>query len=355
MPTLAFCRLLAPLRRLLRGLALCLTLTLATACEGALFEADAEPQAVATFDALWTRTRDVYPYFELKGVNWDSLRTVFRPRVADGMSSRRLFDVCAEMLFFLRDGHVNLSAGFDVSRNWEWYLGAPANFDFNLIERQYLDTALNYRIAGAIRHGVFRRNGRRIGYLYIGAMSSGSPANDIDNALVDMINQRTVGLVLDIRHNGGGRADMAEIIAARFAQARTLAGSISYKSGPGPTDFTPPVDIYVQPEGIRYSSPVVLLTNRSTYSSATYLTQLMRVLPSVTTLGDTTGGGGGLPSGYQLPNGWILRVSASRFRLPDGRDTEPGIPPAVRVDITAADRQNNRDTILEAAFDRLDN
>lgn len=323
-------------------------------CEYALLPQAPEPSAVATFDALWRRTNEVYPYFELKRVNWDSLYTVYRPRVSDGMSSRRLFDVCAAMLFHLRDGHVNLSAGFDVSRNWEWYLGAPANFDFDLIERGYLDTAINYRIAGSIRHGVLRRRGRRIGYLYIGSMNSGSPAADIDNALIDLRSQGVRGLVIDVRHNGGGRADMAEIIAGRFTPIARPAGTIEFKTGPGRNDFSAPQPINVTPQGTAFTDTVIVLTNRTSYSATTYFMQLMRVIPTVITMGDTTGGGGGLPSGYELPNGWRVRLSASRFRLPDGRDTEPGIPPAIRVNLSPTDRQNGLDTILERALDRLD-
>ncbi len=67
------------------------------------------------FEALWTILNDHYCFFEQKNINWDSIHTVYGARIKPGMSSSELFDVCAEMLDELKDGHTNLSAPFNTS------------------------------------------------------------------------------------------------------------------------------------------------------------------------------------------------------------------------------------------------
>ena len=79
----------------------------------------------------------------------------------------------------------------------------------------------------------------------------------------------------------------------------------------------------------------------------------MKSLPNVTVVGDTTGGGCGLPFTSELPNGWSIRFSAAPVTGPDGKLTEFGVEPDVKVDMTEADMAQGKDTILEKAFEIL--
>ncbi|MCF0236758.1 MAG: peptidase S41, partial [Bacteroidaceae bacterium] len=106
-------------------------------------------------------------------------------------------------------------------------------------------------------------------------------------------------------------------------------------------------------QSLRWQKPVVVLTNRSTYSAANAFVMYMRQLPNVTLVGDRTGGGSGMPFSSELPNGWSLRFSASPMFTPAMQHTEFGIDPDLKVDITAADWQRGVDTILETAIDHL--
>ncbi len=60
-----------------------------------------------TFDRLWAAMRDAYPYFELKGVDWEAARAEYRPKVADG-GEDAFFAAVRDMLADLRDGHTKL-------------------------------------------------------------------------------------------------------------------------------------------------------------------------------------------------------------------------------------------------------
>ena len=81
----------------------------------------------------------------------------------------------------------------------------------------------------------------------------------------------------------------------------------------------------------------------------------MKQLPNVTVVGDTTGGGCGLPFTSELPNGWSVRFSAAVIRDAEGKLTEFGVEPDIKVDMTEADRQAGHDTILDTALNLLIN
>jgi C-terminal processing protease CtpA/Prc len=96
---------------------------------------------------------------------------------------------------------------------------------------------------------------------------------------------------------------------------------------------------------------VVVLTNRSTFSAGNNFVMYVKDLPNVTLVGDRTGGGAGMPFQSELPNGWSVRFSACPIYDAGMQLTEDGIEPDVRVDITSADYQRSRDTIIERAID----
>jgi hypothetical protein len=74
-------------------------------------------------------------------------------------------------------------------------------------------------------------------------------------------------------------------------------------------------------------------------------------LPNVTTIGDWTGGGGGLPVGYQLSNGWHFRYSATKTLMLDNiTETELGVPVDIKVDMSVASRNTGIDDIMETAL-----
>lgn len=81
----------------------------------------------------------------------------------------------------------------------------------------------------------------------------------------------------------------------------------------------------------------------------------MKSLPNVRIVGDITGGGCGMPFTSELPNGWTVRFSASPIYDSNGKLTEFGVEPSegCKVDMTKADEDAGKDTILEHAFEVL--
>ena len=119
-------------------------------------ESDMGDDPVSVFDNLWKKVDQQYAFFDVKGIDWDSVRAVYRPMVTDDMDKEDLFDVCAAMLNTLRDGHTNLISGFDVSHNDSVYykMYAEKNINENVVFLNYL--TVNHHTTGSFTHNAIR-------------------------------------------------------------------------------------------------------------------------------------------------------------------------------------------------------
>lgn len=311
-------------------------------CERMFIEEDPANQAVKNFDLLWQSVDEKYSFFAYKNIDWDSVYAVYRPRVQDGMPQQQLFDVMAQMLHVLRDGHVNLSAPFDVSRNWSWYLDYPENFDRSLLERRYLQD--DYEITGPF---VNKKLGE-VGYIRYGSFMSGFSDSQM-HYLIDKFKDCR-GIIIDIRGNGGGSIALIPRLASFFMQEEQLTGYVRYKDGPGHTDFTPFYPQQVEPADKVFQQPVVVLTNRSVYSAANAFASYMASLPHAILIGDRTGGGGGAPYSGELMNGWRFRFSTTQMVNVNKEQIENGVPVDIRQDLLPADQARGIDSIIERAL-----
>ena len=300
------------------------------------------------FMALWTIMDERYCFFDLKkerlGVDWDEVKHRYSASISDNISDKALFEVFCKMIGELRDGHVNLTSVYDYGRNWSWKTDYPANFSKDLQDR-YLGN--DYVIGGnGYYYRVFDDN---IGYLVVGSFESGTSSGRMNV----MFNNMALcnGLIIDIRDNGGGDLTAAEFLASHFTEKKVTVGYYCYKTGPGHNDFSKLYKNELSPakEDLRWIKPVVVLTNRGCFSSANDFAYTMKALDNVTLLGDTTGGGGGLPMSSELPNGWVVRFSSAPTFDADTNHVEFGIAPDIRVDMLEEDIQAGVDTYIERA------
>lgn len=305
------------------------------------------------FEALWKTIDTKYCFLDYKnkeyGLDWNEIYHRYQNRLTDDMTNKQLFQVLAEMLNELRDGHVNLMTYHETSQYREWYDQYPTNF-VDTIQRIYLGK--DYKTIGGIKYQVLEDN---IGYIYYGSFSSSIGESNLD----EVLNELSIcdGLILDIRNNGGGLLTLSDRIASRFTNEKILTGYLCYKTGPGHNDFSKPEPIYVKPatDRVRWQKPVAVLTNRHAFSSANDFVGKMKEMPKAIIIGDKTGGGSGLPFSSELPNGWSVRFSASPLYDPDMNHTEFGIDPDIKVSMTTEDMQKGLDTIIETARKQLKN
>lgn len=301
------------------------------------------------FEALWAILDEHYCFFEYKDVDWQAVRTEYSRKIDDRMTDEELFRVCADMLLELRDGHTNLVSPFDMSRYWIWEQ-YPQNYDERLILEHYLH--FDYKKASGISYGMLKNN---VAYMHYGSFSSTIGEGNLNMILSSL--SLAEGLIIDVRDNGGGILTNAETLVARFIDNPVPAGFIAHKTGPGHNEFSEPYAYSIEPARgrVHWNKPVVVLTNRSSFSATNNFVSIMKTLPNVRIVGDVTGGGCGMPFTGELPNGWSVRFSAAPIYDVDGNLTEFGVEPSegCRVDMTEADRQANRDTIMERAFEVL--
>lgn len=331
----------------LRILFTLLGLFLLSGCESLFFEKEQEStDPMKNFEYLWNQCNEKYAYFELKGIDWDAVKTKYAAKIYQGMSDDSLFNVLGSMLNELRDDHTNLVSNFNISAYKVFKDGAD-NFDWRFVQDNYLPR--NYHVSGPFTHD-FIANGQ-VGYVRFPSFTG-----TVDKENLDPILERyrdTKGLILDLRENGGGAATDIFKILSRFVDQKTLLYYVRVKNGPGRNDFSEPEAAYVEPyDGIRYTKKVAVLIDRGTYSAASFTSLATKALPNLVLIGDTTGGGLGLPNGGQLPNGWTYRFSISQaLTIEKDNSYEKGVP----ADIPASFDWNNKtkDTIIERAIQEL--
>lgn len=298
------------------------------------------------FDALWTIFDTHYCFFEEKGVDWDSIYSEYRPRISECETWLDFFDLCADMVNELRDGHVNIVSPFNTSAYSAWWTDYPENFDGRLIDEYYLH--FDYYSRGGLSYKILEDS---VGYIRYSSFSATPSETTLDYALYLL--QPCKGLIIDVRNNGGGSLSNVGTLVSRFIDSRITAGYITHKTGPGHADFSEPYAYYYDPAPaprVKWEKPVVVMTNRSTFSAANNFVSIMRLLPQVTTVGDRTGGGSGIPFNSEIPCGWAVRFSASPVYDARMQLTENGLEPDIHVDLDPEAALRGIDTMLEAAI-----
>ena len=307
------------------------------------FDEQRDNTPLNNFEALWQIIDEKYCLFDDKNLDWDSVYTTYQPlfntmQIVKFEDHYKMFDLMEQMLNTLEDGHVNLYSPFDVSVCSSWYEGYPKNFDSEILAKYYLK---DYRKAGGLNYN--RIDGDSIGYVYYGSFSDGFSLTNWLAVLNYFAKCR--GIVLDVRNNGGGSMDNAYRLAAPFFTKDTVVGYWQHKSGPGHEEFSELEPMMMDESKGYWRRPVVVVCNRRSYSAANFFVSMMRYAENCLILGGVSGGGGGMPMSYELPNGWIVRFSSVKMY---GRDTisiEEGIKPHLLVN----QYSNDKDDLIEEA------
>lgn len=300
-----------------------------------------------SFDVLWETFDENYPFFALRGVDWDAVRETYRPRVAALGPDADLWPIATEILGRFQDAHVRLIDGdrrFQVRRT----ASGPSTTELQRGLIEHLgrpDGPLGGRVAlTAHERLAYGRTPDGVAYLAVmtmGGFSNGPvgwPGNTtseadvaaahaaLDEALAGF--DGAPGLILDLRFNPGGSESISALIAGCFADRERPAYSRAGRDG---DRMGPAFETYAEPGACRrFPGPVVVLTGERTTSAAEALVMRLRVLPQVTVMGQPTQGAHSDVLTRTLPNGWQVGLSNEVYTLADGQVYEGvGIPPAV--------------------------
>lgn len=297
----------------------------------------------ANFEYLWKECDENYSYFTVKNVDWDAVKFEYEAKLYEGMTQDSLFNVFEAMLNELKDNHVNLVSDVRTSFYGIQYQ-AQDNFDWRIIVDNYITSA--YQITGPFKHNYIADN--QIAYVRLESFS-----NPLEDEYLDYIfskYENTQGMIIDLRSNGGGKIEHSYKLLSRLIAEETLAQYTRIKAGASHDDFTSPEPVNVLPyNGIRYNKNIAVLIDRGSYSATSLFALNTKAFSHIKLVGDTTGGGLGMPNGGQLPNGWFYRFSVTQtLDLRHSPEFENGVPPDVQASLNLADI--SRDEIIDTAL-----
>lgn len=347
------------------NIATVITAIFATSCIKDDYIKEADYDFKTNYEAFWNYVNENYCYLGdnygyTKNVDWHGVYDEMMPQVESAETESELLEIMGKSIDYLKDGHVWLDTKFKhrgcftfyIDENGERY---PDNFIKGVIEEKYLDEAFKTR--NGHRYGTITRGDKTFFYVHHADFTKGLVIEDIEmfQPLID----KADGIIYDIRTNPGGSAQLSLEIARRFIKEKTLVGYNIIKNSKDYNDFSEPAPMYILPldpdtEKSWAGKQTAVLTNRDVYSTANMFAAFMKVVPDVTLIGGRTGGGGGQPCTYYLPNGWAVTMSAQRLTLDaDKKHIEPGVEPDIYVTITEEDTRNKVDSILEKAIEVL--
>lgn len=325
---------------------------LISGCADIIIEPTDTNKNLEDFEAIWNRVNKVYPFLEFKKLNWDSIYTVYRPRVVAAKGDE-FYLVLNDLLAELKDGHVyyHTDGGGEV---YPYY--PPRHFRDRhayspFVVRKYFKSKLIVTESESAEYGILPDN---IGYVFLSDFHENYLINEFP-VIIEYL-KKTKGLIIDIRQKRGGTPQNVEAIVTLFMTS-SLEWPRLYFLGES-VDWP-----QIQPHGsFTYTQPVVVIINGSTFSAGEMCTEILKQLPTVTAIGDTTGGGGGAGSGhsvetrsdYKLPSGRLISTPTGYFERYDGQIIEwNGVVPDIRVVQTAEDIKQGRDRQLEFAIKLL--
>jgi hypothetical protein len=327
-------------------------------------ERTADP--TANFEYFLALVADLYPAFGDRGVDWPAVSARLRSRAHAAMDESELFALCREALDAIgRDGHIGMTGPGEeryspARRHASPMIGrASVERQLALIRDVYLDGEFHEAANGKIFYG---RLGD-IGYVNVLAVESmaadssvGAQRRAVEAALdeVHAALADATGVVLDLRHNGGGFDALALAIAGLFADREYVAFGKRVRIQ-GTERFTEPRLFPVSPrEKSLAGKPLLVLTGPGTASGAEILVMATLPLSSTRRMGAPTMGILSDTFMRELPNGWMVRLYSERYYTFDGGTYEAtGLPPDVPVDYGIEDVERGVDTVLEGALRAL--
>lgn len=239
------------------------------------------------------------------------------PRFAQALSER--------LQVWTGDGHLNVEYSPTPIRNVDdqhtytreqmehWY-GAHRNYGVQRIDRLENNVGyLDLRVFAPLDMG---------GDTLVAAM----------NVLADMD-----AMIIDLRHNGGGMADAADLVASYLFDGgrQPLTGVYDRPTDTLTQRFTQP---YVSGRRFGFGKPVYVLQSKDTFSAAEALAYNLQALDRATIVGEVSGGGAHPFEYVPLTDHYVLWSVTARSINPitKGNWQGVGVKPDIEVDADSA-------------------
>jgi carboxyl-terminal processing protease len=187
-----------------------------------------------------------------------------------------------------------------------------------------------------------------IAYIHITTFGD-QTAEELKQALQDVMTQKPKGIILDLRYNGGGYLETAIDVASQFLDD----GPVLYEQyGDGQKK-----SYDVVPGGLATDTkvPMVILINEWSASASEIVAGALQDAGRAKLVGVTSYGKGSVQNWIPLQdNQGAVRVTIAKWLTPGGRAIDGvGLTPDVYVPMTVAELEKNLDPQLDAAVKTL--
>ncbi|MET2983629.1 S41 family peptidase [Aureibaculum conchae] len=366
---------------------------------------------IYNFEVLWQTFKENYCYFEERDIDWDALKTRYKPQITSQTKPFELFLLMDEMIMGLKDGHSNMFVPNKLAKKYEKYRVAKQkirakrikdslgqdfklmpihvdstrlkvignyvkdiktynygvlnygliNDDVAIIQINGMDQFANYNIPNNISESKAEKlyeNNAAKSKNYTQDNADGA-AYIMDQVILEI--KDTKACILDIRFNGGGYDEVQLEILERFATKDTLAAT---KKARNSTGFTKKTPITIKPSKNAYKGKVFFLTSYQTASAAEdFVLCAMAARPDAIRIGSNTEGIFSDLLNKKLPNGWEYSLSNEVYESPDGMSYEAiGISPHHKIEYDKRgywfyrhfyENKTGKDAAIEKVFEIL--
>lgn len=308
---------------------------------------------VLDLSAAWKAAAEVFPYFEERGIDWDSVYGEYLPLVLSASSEREFHLLMSEFLNRLGDGHTDYHFPDKLIRETgflpfhlcylekEWYLmEVPAGKGEFLLAK----------ITGVNREKVSDFIGGMTAYaaevaeLFIPGEFSGSMKKTRQMKGIDLSSGSQYAKMGDERINRS--------IKEGFCNAEEIDRCLrTYKN----MYYHEYRDSFGKPgQQEMFKGKVILLTSRETISAAEDFTAMFKSTHRALIVGSPTFGSTGTPFLKRLRLGGSFRICSVGYRLLDGTEfIGRGIMPDILLEESAEDFANGRDVVLDRALKEI--
>ena len=172
-------------------------------------------------------------------------------------------------------------------------------------------------------------HGVKLGVVALATFSPGSHA-EVHEAVERVLREGAKGIVFDLRDNGGGLVEEAQLIASNFIPHGVI---VTTRGRSQPTQT-----LYAVGGAIPRSIPVVVLVDSNTASASEIVTAALQDHHRATVVGVHTFGKGVFQEETPLSNGGALDITVGEYFTPNGRNLGgggikqgAGVDPEVKV------------------------
>ena len=194
-----------------------------------------------------------------------------------------------------------------------------------------------------------KRGGKKVGVVALSQFSSGAHA-EVYEAIRRLRRKGATAWAFDLRGNGGGLVDEAQLVASAFLPDGPV---VTTRGRNVPERTLNATGKPVVPKG----DPVIVLVNRGSASAAEIVAGALQDRGRAKLLGERTFGKGVFQQVIELTNGGALDITSGQYFTPKGRNLGgqgvkrgSGLKPDI---VVALPKGSRRDVQLDAATARL--